>query len=223
VDELVEPHQTVELMAAEYVREIRTIQPRGPYFIGGACVGGVVALEIAQQFCAQGESIGLLVLVDSHFPTWLGMLRNRLHNLWRDHALPFLRRCCTSRSELGAALREARQIFFDPTPEQRIGLRKVKIGRKYLRHILRYKPRRYRGPVTLILCEEHNRRAPERVWRDVAGGGLEILYVPGDHFTHLRDHVQFTAARIAACLQAAQLRETIARADLRAKSLARAG
>jgi aspartate racemase len=223
VDELVEPHQTVELMAAEYVREIRKIQPRGPYFIGGACIGGVVALEIGQQLRAQGESIGLLVLVDSHFPTRLGMLRNRLHNLWRDHALPFLQRCCASRRECSAALRETRQLLFTPTPEQWIGLRKVKIGRKYLRHILRYKPRYYPGPVTLVLCEEHNRREPGRVWRELAGGGLEILYVPGDHFTHLRDHIQVTAARIATCLRAAQSREMIAQAELRAKCLARAG
>src|SRR5262249_58586943 len=37
VDELVEPHQTVEQMAAEHVGEIRTVQPQGPYFIRGSC------------------------------------------------------------------------------------------------------------------------------------------------------------------------------------------
>jgi hypothetical protein len=41
------------------------------------------------------------------------------------------------------------------------------------------------------------------VWRDLAGGGLDIHHVPGDHFTHLRDHVQATAARIDACLEEA--------------------
>jgi amino acid adenylation domain-containing protein len=212
VDELVEPHQTVELMAAEYVREIRTIQPHGPYFIGGSCIGGVVALEIAQQLRAQGEPIGLLVLVDSQFPTRQGMwmLRYRLRTLWCDQVLPFLRRCRASRREFWAAVRESILLRFAPSREQKIGRLKVRIGQKYLLHILRYKPRPYPGPVTLILSREHNRREPDRVWRDLAGGGLEVLYVPGDHFTHLREHVQITAARIGACLEAAQAHKTAA-------------
>jgi hypothetical protein len=64
--------------------------------------------------------------------------------------------------------------------------------------------------VTLIVCEERNRRDPARVWRDLAGGGLEVHFVPGDHATHLRDHVQATAARIDACLQEAQARRKAA-------------
>jgi thioesterase domain-containing protein len=212
VDELVEPHQTVELMAAEYVREIRTIQPRGPYFIGGACVGGVVALEIAQQLRVQGEPIGLLLLVDSHFPTRRGtwMLRYRLRTFWSNQVLPFLRRCRTSRREFQAALRESILLRFAPSREQKIGRLKVRIGRQYLRNILRYKPRPYPGPVTLILCQEHNRREPERAWRDLAGGDLEVLYVPGDHATHLREYAHATAAQIGACLEAAQARKMAA-------------
>jgi amino acid adenylation domain-containing protein len=206
VDELVEPHQTVELMAAEYVREIRTIQPYGPYFIGGSCIGGVVALEIAQQLRAQGEPMGLLVLVDSQLPTWHGMLRYQLRTTWSDQVLPFLRRCRAGSREFRAAVRES----ISPSREQKISRRKVRIGRKYLRHVLRYKPRPYPGPVTLILCQEHNRREPERVWRDLAGGGLEVLYVPGDHFTHLREHAQATATQIGACLEAAQARKKAA-------------
>src|SRR5262249_58320076 len=77
VDELVEPHETVEQMAAEHVREIRAVQPHGPYFIGGSCVGGVVAFEIVQQLRARGEPIGALVLIDSAFPTWVGLVRDR--------------------------------------------------------------------------------------------------------------------------------------------------
>jgi thioesterase domain-containing protein len=193
VDELVEPHQTVELMAAEHVREIRAIQPHGPYFIGGSCVGGVVAWEIAQQLRAQGELIGLLVLVDSRFPSRQVMLQNRLRSLWCDRVLPFLRRCLGGRREFAAALKE-----------------QVRIGRKYLRHILRYTPRPYPGPVTLISCVEDREREPGRVWRDLAPGGLEIIRVPGNHFTHLREHVQVTAARIGACLEAAQARKNAA-------------
>jgi len=34
-------------MAAEHLSDIRKVQPHGPYFIGGGCSGGGVALEIS--------------------------------------------------------------------------------------------------------------------------------------------------------------------------------
>jgi hypothetical protein len=131
-------------------------------------------------------------------------------HLWREQVLPFLRRCRASRREFGAALRESILLLFAPSPEQKIGRRKVRIGRKYVRQFLRYNPRPYPGPVTLILCEEQDRREPERAWRGLAGGGLEVLYVPGDHTTHLREYVQVTAARLGACLESAQTRKRAA-------------
>ena len=59
VDELEEPLETVEMMAAEHLSDIRRFQPQGPYFIGGACAGGVVALEMAHQLHGQGEVVAL--------------------------------------------------------------------------------------------------------------------------------------------------------------------
>ncbi|MFB2921068.1 non-ribosomal peptide synthetase [Aerosakkonema funiforme] len=70
-------------MAANCVKEIRTIQPNGPYFIGGHCFGGVVAFEIAQQLRAQGEEIALLALIDAFAPKPLP--QNNL--LWKTQAV----------------------------------------------------------------------------------------------------------------------------------------
>ncbi|MCB9420437.1 MAG: amino acid adenylation domain-containing protein [Ardenticatenaceae bacterium] len=61
-------HNCVEDMAAHYIKEIRTIQPEGPYLLGGHCAGNWVAFEMAQQLQAQGEEVSLLVLVDSEPP-----------------------------------------------------------------------------------------------------------------------------------------------------------
>ncbi len=44
----------IEDMAELYVREIRRVQPHGPYFLGGYCMGGTVALEIAQRLTDNG-------------------------------------------------------------------------------------------------------------------------------------------------------------------------
>jgi amino acid adenylation domain-containing protein len=53
-------HKTVEGMAAHYLSEIRAIQPRGPYYIGGYCFGALVAFEMAQQLKQDGEEVALL-------------------------------------------------------------------------------------------------------------------------------------------------------------------
>jgi phthiocerol/phenolphthiocerol synthesis type-I polyketide synthase E len=59
------PLKTIEDMAALYVKEIRRVKPHGPYFLGGYCMGGTVAFEIAQQLRAAGEVIALLALFDT--------------------------------------------------------------------------------------------------------------------------------------------------------------
>jgi thioesterase domain-containing protein len=57
--------RTIEEMAALYVKEIRTLQPHGPYLLGGYCLGGSIAYEAAQQFRAKGEEVALLALLDT--------------------------------------------------------------------------------------------------------------------------------------------------------------
>ena len=61
-------HATVEQIATWYLKEMRTIQPRGPYYLAGYSFGGMVAYEMAQQLCQQGETIALLALVDPTLP-----------------------------------------------------------------------------------------------------------------------------------------------------------
>ncbi len=55
----------IEDMAAVYVKEIRRVQPHGPYYLGGYCMGGTAAYEVAQQLLAQGEQIAFLGLFDT--------------------------------------------------------------------------------------------------------------------------------------------------------------
>ncbi len=51
-------------VAARYIEEIRQVQPHGPYMLGGYCLGGTLALEMARQLIESGESIGLLALIE---------------------------------------------------------------------------------------------------------------------------------------------------------------
>lgn len=59
------PLTKIEEIAAVYVEEIQKVQPVGPYFLGGYCLGGTIAFEMAQQLSRQGETIALLVLLDT--------------------------------------------------------------------------------------------------------------------------------------------------------------
>ena len=56
---------TIELMAERQVAELRKVQPSGPYRVGGFCVGGVVAFEMARQLQDAGEVVERVVIVDS--------------------------------------------------------------------------------------------------------------------------------------------------------------
>jgi phthiocerol/phenolphthiocerol synthesis type-I polyketide synthase E len=72
-----EPLATIEEMAALYVKEIRALQPHGPYFIGGYCMGGTLAYEVAYQLQTAGEPIALLALFDTM--DWTNM---KLPSIW---------------------------------------------------------------------------------------------------------------------------------------------
>jgi phthiocerol/phenolphthiocerol synthesis type-I polyketide synthase E len=65
LDGSVPPLTTIEEMATLYVKEIRRIRPKGPYLIGGYCMGGTIAYEVAQQLRAQGQEVALLALFDT--------------------------------------------------------------------------------------------------------------------------------------------------------------
>ncbi len=56
---------SIEAMTALYVREIRKVQPHGPYLLGGYCMGGTLAYEAAQQLEAAGEPVAMLALFDT--------------------------------------------------------------------------------------------------------------------------------------------------------------
>jgi thioesterase domain-containing protein/acyl carrier protein len=68
-----EPSDSIEEMASRYISEMREIQPSGPYFLGGWCLGGMIGIEMASQLEASGERVD-----------WLGMIQNRHPNYWKQ-------------------------------------------------------------------------------------------------------------------------------------------
>ncbi|WP_218029141.1 thioesterase domain-containing protein, partial [Segetibacter aerophilus] len=56
---------TVEGIAKDYVNEILTENPDGPYALSGHCVGGVIAFEMAKQIEALGKKVEVLAMFDT--------------------------------------------------------------------------------------------------------------------------------------------------------------
>ncbi|MEU0542643.1 amino acid adenylation domain-containing protein [Nocardia sp. NPDC005978] len=56
---------TIEQLAGRYLRELRTVQPQGPYHLLGWSLGGLIAYEMAAQLQAEGERVAVLALLDS--------------------------------------------------------------------------------------------------------------------------------------------------------------
>ncbi len=68
LDGIQELPDSVEEIATRFIAEIKTVQPQGPYILGGQCSGGTIAFEMAQQLKARGEEIALLALLDTPYP-----------------------------------------------------------------------------------------------------------------------------------------------------------
>ncbi|MER5761807.1 amino acid adenylation domain-containing protein [Streptomyces sp. NPDC002082] len=63
------PAPGLEEMVEDYLREIRAVQPSGPYSLLGWSFGGIVAHSLAVRLQAEGEEVALLALMDSYLPT----------------------------------------------------------------------------------------------------------------------------------------------------------
>lgn len=232
--------EPVESMAARYLAAMRAMQSHGPYYLGGYSFGGSVALEIAQQLVQQGESVALLAILDHtlpplryerhwwqpsfwrqfivNLPAWLRddlwamgwrhfqkKIRLKTSAFWRKLA-------CRFRNQ-EAGLPEVAGVF-DVAHLPDSFRRQMECNYLALRA---YVPRVYPGRVTLFRARTRpllRLHGWDLGWSKLAGGGLDIIPIPGNHETMLRPpHVQvlaealrrqFAAARVQ---PAATLRE----------------
>ena len=80
---------TIEDMAVDHLGALRAARPHGPYALAGWCNGGLVALEMARRLRAEGERVGVAVLIDADAPLrGFHLLRWALDAVGRTPGLP---------------------------------------------------------------------------------------------------------------------------------------
>ena len=76
-----EPIDTVEETAEFNIELIKTVQPHGPYNLGGHCFGGLVAFEMARRLRAAGDEVGVVALIDTANTTYARLHLSRQQRL----------------------------------------------------------------------------------------------------------------------------------------------
>lgn len=70
-----EPIKGINEMAAYYAQIIQSVQPEGPYDIGGFCLGGILAYEVTRLLQGRGDKVNTLVMIDSPDNTFQQKMR----------------------------------------------------------------------------------------------------------------------------------------------------
>ncbi len=210
LDEKQIPQTRIEDMAADYIREIRTVQPQGPYFLGGFSMGGKVAFEMAQQLHFSGQEVAMLALFDTLGSGWLKPLpvhvraSRHLANLLRlelKEKLTYLKKKLTRRfdSDNSQPLLKADHISALKAAHE-------KANKDYV-------PKVYPGRAILFRVREPFKGDwsqwceldPRLGWGKLVAGGLEIQEVPGNHMNMFDEpYVRVLAEKLKASLDQAQ-------------------
>ncbi len=214
------PLQTIEEMAAHYITEIQRLQPHGPYLLGGYCMGGTIAVEMAQQLAAIGERVALVALFDTYnFNRTLPTSRffDLTQRLWFHlgnfaHLSPGL-----MKNYLREKIRVARDGELANVLSSRnknVGRPDDTVGRSALRTIQAtndraaeyYQPKPYSGRLTLFNPRVNYSKFPDphMGWDGIALGGIEIVSLPmNPHAMLVEPTVKFLAAALASQIERA--------------------
>ncbi|HEU4329130.1 MAG TPA: amino acid adenylation domain-containing protein [Roseiflexaceae bacterium] len=216
------PDNTIEAMAERYLRAMRAVQPHGPYALGGWSIGGVVALEMAQQLARGGERVALLAVIDGDLPppelqkpdadierflntAAILMMLARFENLPMK---PEEFQALSPEAQLEIAMETARSnniIPPDATPEQ-VG-RITAVLQANFAALLRYQAQTYPGRITFLRTEPppmpENERGDTlmysdetRGWKEVSGEPIEVYTLPGQHVTLMSEPYVRTVAQV---------------------------
>lgn len=179
--------RTIAEFASAYVAEIRRIQPRGPYRLGGFSAGGTIAHEMACQLQDLGETVDMLCVVDSALPgASIDTTRRQLMDDRRDE---LLRRVGYPEEERGVPagedgdrhafdMMEAKGAFVPRTSAQDLTLR-LDVYASLLTAVGRHRPRYFRGDIQYFSCTSE--QDVVLGWQAL-GGRVHVYDIDAEHY-----------------------------------------
>lgn len=215
------PHTKVEDMAADYIQEMQTVQPNGPYLLCGFSSGGTVAFEMARQLQDRGETVALLAMFDTYSPhlfipnpSLFRTVHTYLRTLWRLpqsekqsyflQKLDWMHSLLTGKPSSKYDLWNNYSLSQDTNPYNMVLIEALKQAT-----MADYVPQTYSGRVTLFTSKEVLRwcySTPDRGWSSLVDRGVEIYEIPGTHLGLLDEpNVQVLASKLKVCLEEAQI------------------
>jgi thioesterase domain-containing protein len=214
------PLTHMESIASAFVEEVRGVQPEGPYYLAGMCMGGVVAYEMAQQLRAAGQEVGLLVMLETWPPvgTWARLLRpgvrlltvlSLIQRRLRLYAQTLSRLNWRERVKfLGARVRMVGQMVAqrDVFRGDRSEFYQDVVNQANLIAYQEYEPRPYAGRVVFYRAEGrrvHAHQDRRLAWAQLITGDLDVHTVPGDDSGLMltEPHVQVLARELKARIE----------------------
>ena len=221
------PHTSIREMAAHYIKEMRDVQPEGPYLLGGRSSGGTVAFEMACQLAADGQQVGLLALLDTYPAGYFKLTPGSGSRKQRWTRIA--RRIQTHRANMQQLSPIAKleylsgKLKFAPAKtKHKVYRRAYKLYERFgrplppaLRNIEEltfaavkdYVPQVYSGHATLFAASDDLTAAydVEEGWRELLGGRLEKVEISGNHMDIIKEpHVRVLAEKLRAALDRAQ-------------------
>lgn len=191
------PHTTVHEMASDYIREMRSIQTQGPFWLFGDSVGGVCAHEMACQLREDGAKVSRLILLDTTVPS-SDELAEFLAQ--KDIAPDELK----SKSEKGSVQslgNRVRHLFAkgqealnssSPASRPPTSMAEARYAMLLMKHHLRPYP----GRVSLIVNSELLQLHGQLGWENAPIGDLDLQVIAGTRGALIRDHAALVALKL---------------------------
>jgi acetoacetyl-CoA synthetase len=208
---------SIEQMASSYLRNIREVQPHGPYLLTGYSFGGVVALEMAHQLLSSGEKVALLAFLDSypHPRNWpltvrISVLRKRIvYRLSLASKAPISE---TTAYYARGVVNIFRNLQRYRRPFGPFGFRGSSVYPPEVRQSIesceaiwiQYRPRFYPGKIIFVKASTGVRfpNDPAAIWSKMVHA-IEVHTVSGEHLDLMDRNVRWVADRLSHCIDRA--------------------
>lgn len=186
--------ESIEEMAALYIRHMLTVDPKGPYRLVGYSGGGVIAVEMAHQLRRSGRDVELLVMLDTLAPQEVErpVTVSEKLALWARLSPSEIQKRATRRIKRTLEkIKPNTEDAENTVVKSRIELLGEECEVAYLKAQGKYHPAPYDGDVVLFRAERATDlfvRSGELLgWQGILTGKVEVITLDADHHSLLAE------------------------------------